>query len=48
MRRKAPGDGSFGEVFLGSSGFGVDIYVPETMLEDAQNIVSADILEDEE
>ena len=46
--RKAPGDGSFGEVFLGSSGFGVDIYVPETMLEDAQNIVSADILEDEE
>ena len=46
--RKAPGDGSFGEVFLGASGFGVDIYVPETMLEDAQNIVSADIIEEEE
>ena len=24
--RKAPGDGSFGEILLGSSGYGVDIY----------------------
>ena len=46
--RKAPGDGGFGELFLGASGFGVDLYVPETMLEDAQNIVSGDIVEEEQ
>lgn len=30
-----PGDGAFGHVVLGMSGNGTDIYVPETMLEDA-------------
>ena len=30
-----PGDGSFGRVVLGMSGLGTDIYVPESMLEDA-------------
>ena len=34
--RVYPGDGSFGRVVLGMSGFGTDIYVPESMLEDAQ------------
>ena len=46
--RKASGDGALGEVLLGASGFGVDIYVPETMFEDAQNIVSGDIIEEEQ
>ncbi len=44
--RKASGDGTLGEVLLGASGFGVDIFVPENMLEDAQNVVSADIVEE--
>ena len=46
--RKASGDGTLGEVILGVSGCGVDLYVPETMLEDAQNIVSGDIVDEEE
>ena len=36
-----PGDGMLGKVVLGASGFGLDIYVPETMLEDAKNILSS-------
>lgn len=31
-----PRYGEFGKLMLGMSGFGVDIYVPETMLEDAR------------
>ena len=46
--RKPVLDGDLGRVIIGYSGPGVDLYVPETMLEDAQNIVSADIIEDEE
>lgn len=30
-----PGDGGFGRVVLGMSGQGTDIYVPESLLEDA-------------
>jgi len=45
--RKASGDGALGEVLLGASGYGVDIFVPENMLEDAQNVVSADIVEED-
>ena len=30
-----PGDGSFARVFLGMSGQGVDIYVPENLYDDA-------------
>lgn len=45
--RKASGDGNFGELMLGASGYGVDIFVPETLLEDAQNIVSGDIVSEE-
>lgn len=35
-----PGDGGFGKLILGMSGQGVDIYVPESMLEDAQALCS--------
>ncbi len=43
-----PNDGEFGKVILGVSGNGTELYVPETMLEDARNILCADIVEDEE
>ncbi len=33
--RMYPGDGSFGKLILGMSGQGTDIYVPESMAEDA-------------
>ncbi len=40
--RRYPENGSFGRVVLGMSGNGADIYVPETMLEDAKNLISED------
>lgn len=40
--RVAPGDGQFGELILGMSGTGVDILVPETMLDDAKALLEAD------
>lgn len=33
--RMYPVDGSFGKVVLGMSGFGTDIYVPQSLLDDA-------------
>ena len=43
-----PNNGEFGKVILGHAGGGVDIYVPETMLEDAQNVLNATICEEVE
>jgi hypothetical protein len=37
-----PGAGPLVKVLFGFSGTGMDIYVPETMLEDAKNIISAE------
>ena len=37
-----PNDGVVGNIILGHAGGGVDIFVPETMLEDAKNILNAD------
>ncbi len=34
--KRYPGNGSFGKLVLGISGQGVELYVPESMLEDAQ------------
>lgn len=34
-----PMDGMLGKVVLGRSGFGMDIFVPESMLGDAKNII---------
>lgn len=31
-------DGTLGKVVLGFSGYGVSLYVPESLLEDAQNL----------
>ena len=43
-----PNNGEFAKVIIGYVGTGIDLYVPETMLDDARNILSADIAEDEE
>ena len=46
-----PSDGVLGRVILGQSGFGMDIFVPKSMLEDAKNIISTsenDIINEEE
>ena len=37
-----PGDGSFGKVVLGMSGFGSSIFVPETMYEEAKELMEAE------
>ena len=38
-----PYGGGFGKVVLGMPGFGVEIYVPETMLDDAVQLMQSDI-----
>ena len=43
-----PNDGLFGKMILGYPPGGMDVFVPETMLEDAQNVLSADICEEGE
>ena len=40
--KQYPQDGSFGRVILGMSGNGTDIYVPQTLLEDALALISAE------
>ena len=42
-----PNNGLFGKLILGHPPGGMEVYVPETMLEDAQNVLDADIIEDE-
>jgi len=42
-----PGSGQFTTIYMGFSGGGMNIYVPETMLEEAENILSADTEEQE-
>ena len=44
---KYPNDGLFGKLILGHPPLGMEVYVPETQLEDAQNILNADIIEEE-
>ena len=40
--RRLPGDGAFGELILGMSGSGIEIYVPCTMLEEAQDLLKGE------
>jgi len=42
-----PNNGEFGKLIFGRPPSGMEVFVPETMLEDAQNILSADPVEDE-
>lgn len=46
--RQYPNDGSFGRVILGMSGSGVDLYVPQTLVEDALALISEDCRIEEE
>ena len=43
-----PNNGQFGKLILGHPPSGMEIFVPETMLEEAQNILSATPVEDED
>jgi len=45
--RVYPGDGSFGKVVMGMSGMGTDILVPESMLEEAKNLLEGEISDEE-
>ncbi len=40
--RCLPGDGAFGELILGISGNGANIFVPATMLADAQELLKGE------
>lgn len=43
-----PNNGLFGKLIMGRPPGGMEVFVPETLLEDAQNLLSADIVEDED
>ena len=43
-----PNNGAFGKLIFGHPPSGMEVYVPETMLEDAQNLLNAEIVEDDE
>lgn len=45
-----PGNGAFGKVVLGMSGEGVDILVPKSMYEEANELINSDggVIDDEE
>ena len=43
-----PNNGLFGKLIMGYPPGGMELFVPETMLEDAQNVLNADICEDDE
>ena len=45
---KYPHNGLFGKLILGYAPLGIEVYVPETMLEDAQNILNAEIISTDE
>ena len=40
--RRLPGDGAFGQLILGMSGNGIDIYVPCTQLTEAQELLKGE------
>lgn len=43
-----PNNGEFGKLIIGYAAGGVDIFVPETQLEEARDILNADIVTDDE
>ena len=42
-----PNGGAFGKIILGFPGTGLDLYVPDTLLEDAKAMLEGDFEEDE-
>ena len=45
--RVYPGDGPFGRLVLGVSGWGVNIYVPESLYEDAKELIKGAVMHEE-
>ena len=45
---ESPNNGDFGKIIMGHPPGGLEVYVPETMLEDARNILNAEIVEEDE
>jgi len=43
-----PSNGLFGKLIMGQSAGGIKVFVPETMLEDAQNVLNADTFDEDE
>jgi len=43
-----PNNGLFGKLIMGHPPSGMNVFVPESLLEDAQNILNAEIIENEE
>ena len=43
-----PNNGLFGKLIMGTAPAGMEVFVPETMLIDAQNLLSAEICDDDE
>lgn len=43
-----PNNGLFGKLIMGHPPGGMEVYVPETLAEDAQNVLNADIIADDE
>ena len=43
-----PNNGLFGKLIMGHPPGGMEVFVPETTLEDAQNLLSADLVEEDE
>lgn len=43
-----PNDGEFGKLIVGRATGGVDIFVPETLLSEAKDILNADFVTDDE
>ena len=43
-----PNNGQFGKLIFGQPPSGMEIFVPETMLEDARNVLSAEPVEDDD
>ena len=43
-----PHNGLIGKLILGQSASGIKVFVPETLLEDAQNVLNADIISEDE
>jgi len=43
-----PNNGAFGKLIFGHPPSGMEIFVPETMLEDAKNVLNAEIIDEDE
>ena len=43
-----PNNGLFGRLIMGHPPGGMEVFVPETMLEDAQNLLNADLVDEDE